>query len=54
MEGKYYDESLGTGFEDARWMEVSKEIHRWQAAILAVLNLRVSLGLQGKYYNKLT
>jgi hypothetical protein len=48
MEGKYYDQSLGTGFEDARRMGESKGIRRWQAVILAVLNLQILLCLQGK------
>jgi hypothetical protein len=47
MEGKYYDQSSGTGFEKARRMEVSKGIHRWQAVMVAVLNLQILLGLKG-------
>jgi hypothetical protein len=47
IQGKYYDKSLETGLEDARIIEVFKEIHRWQAVTLTVLNLQVLLGLQG-------
>jgi hypothetical protein len=32
-----------TGCEDGRWMEVAQDRVKWQALVLAVLNLRVLL-----------